>query len=337
MIVDAPTNFSAALAALQQAGQLPADLSPDQIAALHAGLKKKSSERGQQLMDDIFGIYQKHLGANAPKLSVKKLLSDVTRRARKTVTLAKHDDNRAGIQKIYTAALQRVLAHAKKEALGNLSGRFANAIFANATTPSLADFPFNLSNFSKMFFAEMRDAGEAALQASGESRAEEFGLDPDQFVTAHGVAQKFLIDRENKLKDVPQEIYDTLKTSLEEGSKAGETERQLAARVADVMGDIEDGRAQTIARTETLSAYGTASQDAINQAGFTGKSWLTADDGKVRSSHEECEAQGAIPVDESFANGLDFPGDPTGDADEVINCRCVLQAEDLPAGEEGDA
>ena len=37
-----------------------------------------------------------------------------------------------------------------------------------------------------------------------------------------------------------------------------------------------------------------------------------------------CEAEGAIPVDQVFSNGLMFPGDPEGDAGEVINCRCHL-------------
>ncbi|HEV2691944.1 MAG TPA: phage minor head protein [Verrucomicrobiae bacterium] len=339
MIVKTPSNFSEAIAALQKAGKVPADISPELMKEVQAELRSQSEDTGKKLMDDIFGIYRKHLSADhhgVKKLSVPDLMKEMKGRAKKSVTLAKHDQARAQIGKIYLRALNRVLAHVKKESLANLSGKGAPS-FANATAPAAADFPFDLSNFSKMFFAQMREAGEEALEQSGKVRAAELGLDEDQFVTSHGIAKKFLIERANKLKDVPQEIYDTLKQSLEAGSKAGETELQLSARVANVLGDIDDGRAQTIARTETASAYGTASQDAIKQAGFTHKSWLTAHDGKVRSSHEECEDQGAIPNDHAFSNGLMFPGDPEGEAEEVINCRCVLQAEEGPEDEEDEA
>lgn len=244
--------------------------------------------------------------------------------------IAHHNTERERISRIYSAAIKRALMAVHTEALQRLAGSVGAKV--KNTTPVLADFPFNLGNFSKMFFAELRAAGTEALAQSGSSRAAELGL--DEFVTSRGIAKKFLIERENKLADVPQEIYDTLKAQLEAGSNAGETEKQLAARVARTLGDLEAGRAETIARTETASAYGTASQDAIEQAGFTHKSWLTADDGKVRTSHEMCQDEGAIPLADTFSNGLSFPGDPDGDADEVINCRCVLQAEDAPADEE---
>ena len=47
-------------------------------------------------------------------------------------------------------------------------------------------------------------------------------------------------------------------------------------------------------------------------------------DERLRDSHYLCEAQGAIPVDQPFQNGLRYPGDPDGDASEVVNCRCRL-------------
>jgi hypothetical protein len=42
-------------------------------------------------------------------------------------------------------------------------------------------------------------------------------------------------------------------------------------------------------------------------------------------------AQGRIGINEPFTNGLMYPLDPTGAADEVINCRCVLAYSDEPA------
>jgi hypothetical protein len=303
---------------------------PTKPAAKRAALENARSLLGHVLKSAKRQLVNQMDDPTLPPLSAQ--MSDPAT-LKKMVTIAHHDSVRERISQIYLAALKRCLVTIHAETLHRLNGSSVSLV--KNTAPAAADFPFNLGNFKKMFFAEMRDAGEEALQESGESRAAELGLDEDQFVTSHGVAQKFLIDRENKLKDVPQEIYDQLKSSLEEGSKAGETERQLAARVADVMGDLEAGRAQTIARTETSSAYGTASLDAINQVGMTHKVWVTADDGKVRHSHEECQAQGPIPVDEDFVNGLAFPGDPEGDADEVINCRCIIDGQNA-GGEEDD-
>jgi hypothetical protein len=66
---------------------------------------------------------------------------------------------------------------------------------------------------------------------------------------------------------------------------------------------------------------------------YRSKEWLAFEDGKTRETHIECMAQGVIPFDQTFSNGLDYPLDPSGDAAEVVNCRCVLTYYDTPAGE----
>jgi hypothetical protein len=57
---------------------------------------------------------------------------------------------------------------------------------------------------------------------------------------------------------------------------------------------------------------------------YRSKEWLAFEDDKTRETHTACMAQGRIPFDERFSNGLDYPLDPAGSAAEVINCRCVL-------------
>lgn len=82
-------------------------------------------------------------------------------------------------------------------------------------------------------------------------------------------------------------------------------------------------RANTIARTElgaVLGDYRNAIKLAEKHATH---SWSSAGDGCVRLTHQLCESEGDIPIQQAFSNGLKRPHDPEGDASEVCNCRCV--------------
>ncbi len=115
-----------------------------------------------------------------------------------------------------------------------------------------------------------------------------------------------------------------LRESLGEVLQAGGTYTEAYAAVQGVF-EGRRGNAGTIARTEMAGAFNYAGLDAARQSGVvTGKSWLTTDDELVRESHSECEAEGEIAVDDEFTNGLQFPGDPDGDPEDVCNCRCTL-------------
>lgn len=92
-----------------------------------------------------------------------------------------------------------------------------------------------------------------------------------------------------------------------------------------------DWRSRMIARTEAAGAMAQGSWDQARQSGiFVTKEWVTFQDNRVRDSHLDCMAQGPIPMDQPFANGLQYPFQPGAPADEVINCRCVLAYSDEP-------
>lgn len=93
-------------------------------------------------------------------------------------------------------------------------------------------------------------------------------------------------------------------------------------------------RAETIARTETMTALHQAQYLAARQALLQNpdikphmirRVWRTAMDKAVRDSHSDMEGQ-TVGLEESFTSGkgvpLRFPGDPDAPADERINCRC---------------
>lgn len=85
-------------------------------------------------------------------------------------------------------------------------------------------------------------------------------------------------------------------------------------------------RAKTIARTEGHRIQQTSARDAQYAAKKKGadvlKQWDAVLDGRTRDSHARVDGE-IRELDEKFSNGLMFPGDPSGVAAEVVNCRCT--------------
>jgi len=125
-------------------------------------------------------------------------------------------------------------------------------------------------------------------------------------------------------KQVTETTYRTISEEiLKPGVEEGEGIPKLAARIKDRFTDLKTYRAETIARTETLGGTSEASFLAARESGVvTDKTWVAANDLRVRDSHKEMDNE-TVPMDATFSNGLMFPGDPRGTPDQTINCRCV--------------
>ena len=85
--------------------------------------------------------------------------------------------------------------------------------------------------------------------------------------------------------------------------------------------------AMRIARTEGHRIQVQGAMDACYKAKDMGadvvKQWDSTLDSSTRESHVAVDGE-IRELDEEFSNGLKFPGDPSGRAAEVINCRCAL-------------
>lgn len=82
-------------------------------------------------------------------------------------------------------------------------------------------------------------------------------------------------------------------------------------------------RSLMIARTETGGAANFGNREGAAQTGLKlSKTWISSRDGRVRDEHSFMDGE-TRPFNEPYSNGLMYPGDPGGSADEVINCRCV--------------
>lgn len=90
-------------------------------------------------------------------------------------------------------------------------------------------------------------------------------------------------------------------------------------------------RGDTIGRTEAMASVQRGAYEGIRQAISAGQIesdlvvsvWQTARDSRVRDSHAAMDGE-EVPFGQAFSNGLLFPGDPSGPAEEVINCRCTV-------------
>ena len=130
--------------------------------------------------------------------------------------------------------------------------------------------------------------------------------------------------------DVSKTTTEKIMREITKGSANGDSINDVIASILDNVADpeINARRAETIARTETLTAVSIGQAAALGNAKTVipglKKAWLTVGDNRVRDSHSALDGD-LIDPDETFDNGLRHPRDiKSGDASEVINCRCTL-------------
>lgn len=149
----------------------------------------------------------------------------------------------------------------------------------------------------------------------------------------------YLASARNRLAGIGDTSWSLARGTLEEGLRAGEGIDELRLRAEDALG-VAEGRARTIARTETHGAVNAGQAAAVRALGPYGpdrKEWLATRDSRTRDTHWLADGQ-VVGLDEPFVVGgalLQYPGGP-GPAREVINCRCTvlyLDREELPEPE----
>jgi len=162
------------------------------------------------------------------------------------------------------------------------------------------------------------EAGNLALQEVGKKIKKDFDInDP---MTAEWIDKKAMKFGE----EVNETTIKKLKATLAEGVLKGESIAQLKKRVEDLFEMWYTGRDKTIARTEVLSSNNAGSLFGYEQSGVVEyKEWLATRDARVRDSHKYLDGEKVL-LNKKFSNGLEYPGDPNGSPEEIINCRCTL-------------
>lgn len=136
-----------------------------------------------------------------------------------------------------------------------------------------------------------------------------------------GVENRALIaldKRANRSEIINDTTYKDIKKTLGDGLSEHETMRQLEDRVKKVY-NVSDGRAKTIARTETGGAINEGTFIGLKNGGIEKKQWI----GGTRPKHAAQDGE-IRDIDEAFSNGQKYPGDGIGGAAQNINCRCTI-------------
>ncbi|KQY58322.1 hypothetical protein ASD11_01255 [Aeromicrobium sp. Root495] len=145
---------------------------------------------------------------------------------------------------------------------------------------------------------------------------EDAGLDPDEYD----------VDRTLKfLNEVAKSRAAMVNATTKEKLDAKVRSDDEDDAPADVFAEAKDSRGAEIATTliTTFSSFG-AHEAAQQFAPDTAtKTWIVTSS-NPRSSHASMAGE-TVPIGEKFSNGMDWPGDPGGGADEVAGCLCDLE------------
>ena len=153
-----------------------------------------------------------------------------------------------------------------------------------------------------------------------------FPLDQEAMVRAVQLDSKISEGLYTRLGEDVSVLKKKITAQVSRGISTGMSFKQVAQQLAGYT-NIGFNNAVRIARTEGHRIQCQGTMDACYNAKDRGadivKQWDSTLDAKTRDSHVMVDGE-IRELDEPFSNGLMFPGDPSGGAAEVCNCRCAL-------------
>jgi hypothetical protein len=92
--------------------------------------------------------------------------------------------------------------------------------------------------------------------------------------------------------------------------------------VGHVFGILETTGAVALAASMVTTSANFAARDTAEKSGAATKTWRVTSS-NPRASHAAMNGE-TVALSENFSNGLAWPGDPAGDADDNAECKCAL-------------
>jgi SPP1 gp7 family putative phage head morphogenesis protein len=240
---------------------------------------------------------------------------------------------------LFIKVMRKLFADQQREVLANLArlapqiesqfagwhkGKVARYIKKNPRL--VAGILFDEKEQIKVF----EKAGKPLISDAFEDAGTEMFSDLDiefSFDLHNARADKFIKGRAGKYAgQVVGTTHKTLRETLLEGFREGESVSQLAKRIRHEFDIADRHRAIVIARTEVIGASNAGSLEGMRQSGVVKKKeWLASLDDRVRDSHVSMDGQ-VVGINELFTSGdgntAQHPGG-FGVAEEDIQCRCT--------------
>ena len=153
-----------------------------------------------------------------------------------------------------------------------------------------------------------------------------FPMDQEAMVRAVQLDSKISQGLYSRLGEDVALLKKKITAEVSRGIATGMSFQQVAQQLAGYT-NIGYNNAVRIARTEGHRIQVQSAMDACYKAKDKGadvvKQWDATLDTRTRDSHQAVDGE-IRELDKPFSNGLMFPGDPSGGAAEVVNCRCAL-------------
>lgn len=116
-------------------------------------------------------------------------------------------------------------------------------------------------------------------------------------------------------------------SALLQGILQGESMDGIAARLVKAVGMNETSAIRN-ARTMTTGAMCAGRNEAFEQAAERGidmeEQWVSTLDSRTRHRHVLMDGE-KKKVEDTFSNGMRYPGDPRGRPEDLYNCRCSIR------------
>lgn len=241
------------------------------------------------------------------------------------------------IEEAFRAAGRRAATAYRDAASALTASAFTAAASPRPDPANLVDVAILLESAGK----RSRAARRKALAAVGAEIAAETGIAWD---VRSPLVAPILDGLAAILDEAASAFRDEIAQTVADAYEAGLSVAETAAAIVEKADGIAAYRAAAIARTDLAAlanggslSLATAVADASDEAGEDDypryKTWLTAGDALVRPSHVATAGQ-TKPLAQPFSVGgslLQYPGDPSGNAADWINCRCTLLYSSDPA------
>lgn len=173
-----------------------------------------------------------------------------------------------------------------------------------------------------------RDGLHRFLGMEGKDAREVFEGTILQWVRLHALQRATSV-----MGTLKEAVRSVLVESFGDGTGEAGTVKLIRERIGRTLSASSAAR---IARTEMHTASTIGADEAARSTGLEMiKEWASAEDSRTRPSHAEADGD-EVPLDEPFVVGearLMVPGDPSGPAKEIINCRCAILHHPVIGGE----